>query len=244
MIRTVIVEDSALAQHYFSDLLEKEQDFKIIAVTGDAFEAEKICAGQGVDLVLMDVLTQHNHSGLAAGKRIRKGEEDVNSEADEKGDSLAAETASLRLTSEKTAVKAMAKTPKVVIVTSLVDPDVIEKAKTGAADSLWYKDHGSEELMSVIRRTLVGERVFPDSAPNIALGDMFSGDLTARQIQVLRRYVSGMTYDEIAADLGLSARGVRWYMDEIMQKGGFKNRHEMLSAILQNYFIVTTLMEE
>ena len=34
---------------------------------------------------------------------------------------------------------------KIVIVTSLVDPQVLERAKTGAADSLWYKDHGTEE---------------------------------------------------------------------------------------------------
>lgn len=49
---------------------------------------------------------------------------------------------------------------KIVIVTSLVDPQVLERAKTGAADSLWYKDHGTEELISVIRRTLAGEKYF------------------------------------------------------------------------------------
>ena len=37
----------------------------------------------------------------------------------------------------------------------------------GAADSLWYKDHGTEELMSVVKRTLAGEKVFPDIAPAI-----------------------------------------------------------------------------
>ena len=47
---------------------------------------------------------------------------------------------------------------KIVIVTSLVDPQVLERAKTGARDSLWYKDHGTEELISVIRRTLAGEK--------------------------------------------------------------------------------------
>ena len=53
----------------------------------------------------------------------------------------------------------------------------------------------------------------------------------------------GLTYDEIGAELNLTKRSVRWYMDEIMAMGGFKNRHEMLSAILQNNLIVTTLLD-
>ena len=210
MIRIVIVEDSAIVQNYFKDLLEREENFQLIASFDDAFRAEEICKSGNVDIVLMDVMTAKNHSGLAAGKRIRESE----------------------------------KGAKVLIVTSLIDPDVIEKAKQGAADSLWYKDHGTDELVGVIRRTLNGEHVFPEEAPNIALGDMFSGDLSPRQMQILRFFVKGLTYEEIAEKLGITTRGVRWHMNEIMEMGGFKNRHEMLSAILQNNFIVTTLLDE
>ena len=48
---------------------------------------------------------------------------------------------------------------KVLIVTSLIDPKVLERAKSGCADSLWYKDHGEEEIRSVIHRTLNGRCV-------------------------------------------------------------------------------------
>ena len=58
---------------------------------------------------------------------------------------------------------------KIVVATSLVDPEVLQRAKMGAADSLWYKDHGTEELMSVVKRTLAGEKVFPDTAPAIEM---------------------------------------------------------------------------
>ena len=210
MIRIVIVEDSAIVQNYFRNLLEKEEKFQLIACFDDAFKAEETCKSGNVDIVLMDVMTAKNHSGLAAGKRIRESE----------------------------------KGAKVLIVTSLIDPDVIEKAKQGAADSLWYKDHGTDELIQVIYRTVEGEHVFPEEAPNIALGDMFSKDLSPRQMQVLRRFVKGLTYEEIAEELGITTRGVRWHMNEIMEMGGFKNRHEMLSSILQNNFIITTLLDE
>lgn len=209
MIRTIIAEDSTIAQNYFFDMLTKDGAFQVLGICSDAFEAEKLCDSDRVELVLMDVMTKNHHSGLAAGKRIRE----------------------------------KCKGTKVVAVTSLIDGDVLAAAKAGGADSLWYKDYGTEDLLEVIHRTMEGERVFPDRAPDIRLGEMFSSDISPRQMQVLRRFVMGLTYDEIAAELNLSKRGVRWYMEEIMQKGGFKNRHEMLAAILQNQLIVTTLID-
>ena len=157
----------------------------------------------------MDVQTLHNHSGLAAGERIRKSGHNT----------------------------------KIIIVTSLIDPEVLAKAKMYAADSLWYKDHGDKELMDVINRTLAGERIFPDASPNVEIKDMFSYDITPRQIAILRRFVKGMTYDEIAEDLKISKNGVRWNLEQIIEKGGFQNKHELLAAVIENKLIVTTLEE-
>ena len=97
--------------------------------------------------------------------------------------------------------------------------------------------------MAVIDRTLAGERVFPDSAPNIELKDMFSEDITPRQLAILRRFVTGMTYDEIAKDLKISRDGVRWNIDQIIQKGGFENKHELLAAVLCSKYIAELLTE-
>ena len=94
MINTVIVEDNQFMQNHLVNMLSADSDFNIAGVFKDAFDAEKACDTQQIDLVLMDVQTLHNHSGLAAGERIRK-----NNGA------------------------------KVVIVTSLIDSEVLEKAK-------------------------------------------------------------------------------------------------------------------
>ena len=196
-------------QNHLTGMLLADERFEVAAAVRDAFEAEKICASENIDLVLMDVQTLHNHSGIAAGKRIKES----------------------------------GKGTKVVIVTSLIDPDVLAKARAGAADSLWYKDHGTTELMEVIDRTLNGEKVFPDTSPSVELKDMFSSDITPRQIDILRRFVKGMTYDEIASDLNLSKNGVRWNLDQLVEKGGFLNKHELLAAVIENKLIVTTLEE-
>ena len=132
---------------------------------------------------------------------------------------------------------------KVVAVTSLVDPEILAKARSGGADSLWYKDHGAADLLDVIRRTLAGEHVFPDSAPSVELKEMFSGDITPRQMQVLRLFVQGCTYDEIAGELRMTKNGVRWNLDQLVEKGGFKNKHELLAVVLSSKVVVTTLLE-
>ena len=210
MIKTVIVEDNTIIQHYLLSLLEQNERFAIVATLRDAFEVDRECHRQPVDLVLMDVQTLHNHSGLKAGAYIRDHYPDT----------------------------------KVVIVTSLVDPEILEKAKAGAADSLWYKEYGDGELIEVIEKTLSGERIFPDTSPSVELKEMFSEEITPRQMDILRCFVRGMTYSEIAEELKLTSRGVRWNIDEIVAKGGFHNKHELLAELLSHKLIVTTLMDE
>ena len=210
MINTVIIEDNMFMQNHLVNMIRSDERFRLEGVFRDAFEGEAACSPEAVDLVLLDVQTLHNHSGLSAGERIRNG----------------------------------GNGPKVVIVTSLVDPDILARAKAGAADSLWNKDHGDSELMDVILRTMDGERVFPEQAPSVELRDMFSGDISPRQLAILRRFVQGMTYDEIAAEMKLTRNGVRWNLDQLVEKGGFANKHELLAAVVENKLIVTTLKEQ
>ena len=207
MYKVIIVEDNLFMQKHLTEVLSLDGRFDITGVYRDSHEAEQAVKNAEVDLVLMDVQTLHNHSGLASGERIRQAK----------------------------------KNTKVVVVTSLIDPDVLVKAKTGAADSLWYKDHGDADIIDVIIRTLNGESIFPDSSPSVELNEMFSSEITPRQMEILRLFVKGMTYDEIATELGLSKNGVRWNLDKIVEKGGFENKHELLAAVIENKLIVTTL---
>ncbi|MGN0455723.1 MAG: response regulator [Acutalibacteraceae bacterium] len=209
MIEMIIVDDNLYVQTHFSNLFEKDPRFHIAGIYRDAFEAEKACRKNKIDLVLMDVQTLHNHSGLAAGKRIKESCPDT----------------------------------KVIVVTSLVDPDVLAQARRGCADSLWYKDHGDEDIMKVIDKTLAGGHSFPDTSPEVEMKDALSSKLSPRQIEILRRYVHGMTYDEIAAELKLTNVGVRWNLDKMVETCGYKNKHELLAAAIESKLIVTSLEE-
>lgn len=209
MINTLLVEDDLYIQRHFIERLAADSEFNLTGVFRDAFEAEKHC-GITVNLILMDVQTQHKHSGLAAAERIRKAFPHI----------------------------------KIVIVTSLVDPEILSRAKAGAADSLWYKDHGTEELLDVVKRTLSGEKVFPDTAPAVEMEDTMSDRFSPRQLDILRWYIRGLTYQEIADRLGISKNGVRWNLDDMVIKGGFENREALVATAIENKLMVTTLKDE
>ena len=208
MINTLLVEDDIYMQKHFSGILGSDERFNIAGTFRDAFEVESRC-GTDIDLVLMDVLTLHKHSGLAAGKRIKERYPHI----------------------------------KIVIITSLIDPNVLSEAKRGAADSLWYKDHGTEELLDVIIRTINGERIFPGSSPSVEMKNMLSGDISPIQIEILRHYIRGFTYREIADKFGLSVSGVRWNISDMIEKGGFNNKEELIATAIENKLVVTTLQD-
>ena len=115
---------------------------------------------------------------------------------------------------------------KVLVVTSLIDPKVLERAKSGCADSLWYKDHGEEDIRSVIYRTLNGERVFPDITPKVELNWIT---------------IHGMSYSEIARKMDCSTSGVRWNFQEMIAKAGYSCKEDLIAAALESKLIVTTL---
>ena len=208
MINTILVEDDSYMQKHFSAILGSDERFSVAGIFRDAFEVENRC-GTDIDLVLMDVLTLHKHSGLAAGKRIKERYPHI----------------------------------KIVIITSLIDPNVLSEAKRGAADSLWYKDHSTEELLDVIMRTMNGERIFPGAAPSVEMKNMLSGDISPIQIEILRHYIRGFTYREIADKFGLSVSGVRWNLSDMIEKGGFNNKEELIATAIENKLIVTTLRD-
>ena len=132
---------------------------------------------------------------------------------------------------------------KIIVITSLVDPEILTRAKEKGADSLWYKDHGQEEIMEVIDRTLEGEHVFPDKAPAVELKWMKSDEISPRQLEMLRLYIKGYSYSEIGKQMNCSAAGVRWNFQDMIAKAGYSCKEELLAAVLESKLVVSTLKD-
>ena len=123
---------------------------------------------------------------------------------------------------------------KIVVVTSLADAGVLKKARQVGVDSLWYKDHGEAEIMDVVERTLAGEHIFPDREPNVEIGAAWSDELSETQKNILRLYIRGNSYSAIGKKLFLEETTVKYHMNQMIQKCGFRTKQELIAAAIES----------
>lgn len=72
MINVLIVEDSLVSRESFERQLTAAPDYLLVASIENAANAEIACMRNKIDLVLMDVCTADDESGLAAAAKIKK----------------------------------------------------------------------------------------------------------------------------------------------------------------------------
>ena len=149
--------------------IEKEPGYQVAVSIPGANQAPGLCDTMGIDLILMDVQTEHRENGLAAVEKIKARHPDI----------------------------------QIVVVTSLLDYEVLSRAKAAGADSLWYKDSTQEALMDVVRKTAAGAHIFPDRPPAAEIGTAKSTEFTRAERKVLRYLVQGLSYGKIAEAMGV-----------------------------------------
>lgn len=72
MIRVLIVEDQRMAREHMEGYVHRAEGYTLAGSIGNAAMAELFCAAHPVDLVLMDVCTEHDESGLDAARVLKK----------------------------------------------------------------------------------------------------------------------------------------------------------------------------
>lgn len=203
MINVMIVEDQKMIRSLLENYIEKEPGYRVVSSVAGANRALELCGEIKVDLILMDVQTEHRENGLFAAAKIKQSFPQI----------------------------------KTVIVTSLVDYDVLKKAKKLGADSLWYKDTDEATLMDIVRRTVSGEHIFPDSPPEVEIGTAKSTEFTKTELVVLRHLVRGLSYSRIAEEMGIEVTTVKFHVTNMLQKTNFKNKLQLALAVSDAKFI-------
>ena len=206
MIKVLIVEDQKMAQENMEAIIKSSENYTLAGVIPNAADAELFCMGSPVELVLMDVCTARDESGIEACAVIKK------------------------------------KFPKikVIIVTSMAEHTFIEKAKEANADSFWYKDASHGELITVMDRTMAGERIFPDKTPEVKLGLTTSYELTQSELEVLRALMQSTSDEDAAKMLNCTKANIRWHVGKILEKTGYRTRMELLIAVARKNLIIVT----
>jgi len=71
MIKILIVEDQTLLRESLEHVISGQDDMEVVGTTDDAANAPKLCGELKPDLVLMDVVTKNNSSGITYTAQIR-----------------------------------------------------------------------------------------------------------------------------------------------------------------------------
>lgn len=77
MIGVLIVEDDPMARQCFELFISESEDYSLVASIENAKYALKYCKEEKVNLIIMDILTQEQESGLKAAKQIKSDYPDI-----------------------------------------------------------------------------------------------------------------------------------------------------------------------
>ena len=204
MINVLLVEDKKMSRECIEGYIAASGRYTLTASISNAGMAEITCMRCPVDIVLMDVCTENNESGLDATADIKRHMPNI----------------------------------KIVIVTSMADSSFLQKAKQAGAESFWYKECSPEELLAVMDRTMLGESVYPDKAPEVQIGNTTSAEFTPGDLAVLRLLVRGFPDAAIAGELHISVSAVRWHIKELFEKTGYTNRVTLACDVINKDLIV------
>ena len=204
MINVLIIEDQRMMRETMEGYITQAEGYHLAGSFPAAGDAEKFCAINPVDLVLMDVCTENDESGFVATKEI----------------------------------KARFPKIKVIIITSMLDAGYLNRAREVGADSIYFKDVSQMELMNVVERTMNGESVYPDKTPDVRIGNIKSSEFTEAEVKVLHLMVEGMTYKEMADELGVSTDCVKKHIGSMLSKTGYPSKTKLTAMVVSKTLIV------
>ncbi len=205
MTNVLIVDDERVVQELFSHYIADASDrYRLTAAIKGAANAELFCVRECVELILMDICTADDESGIDATAQIKKKYPRV----------------------------------KIIIVTSAPDYRFIEKARAAGADSFWYKEVSTDELLNIMDRTMAGEHIFPDATPGIKIGLADSTEFTQKELEVLSYLVQGKSLTEIADLMGVDYTTTKTHIKHLKEKTGIQSISRLAVLAARTRFIL------
>jgi DNA-binding NarL/FixJ family response regulator len=206
VITVGLADDQALVRRGFRALLDAEPDLSVVGEAGDGEEAVRLALAERPDVLLMDI-RMPGVDGLTATRRIVEDER----------------TADVRV---------------VVLTTFDLDEYVFEAIRAGANGFL-VKDTEPEELVRAVRAVVAGDallsprvtrRLIEEFAERAKEPPALPGleRLTDREREVVALVGEGLTNDEIAERLVVSAATAKTHVSRAMVKLGARDRAQVV----------------
>ena len=124
--------------------------------------------------------------------------------------------------------------PKVVVLTSYEQDELIYRAIRAGAQGYVLKDAAEADLVAAITVVNAGKRYIPLHIAAKLADRMMRADLTPREVQTLELLAKGLTNKQIGSTLNLSDYTIRHYVNNIMEKLAVSDRTEAVAMAFRN----------
>jgi DNA-binding NarL/FixJ family response regulator len=198
-MQIMIVDDHAMVRQGMKAYLQQFEDIRVIGEAADGWKAVQLVEQLKPDVVLMDLLMA-GMSGIEAIKRI---------------------------------VAIQPKIRIIVLTAYTADDKFLEAIRAGALGYVG-KDAQPEELVQSIKTVYAGKPAFTSAIAwtamqrmsGVKIKEQVAGELSKREIEVLRLLTKGNTDKDIARQLVVTEVTIRTHIGHIKSKLGLRNRVE------------------
>ncbi len=200
-IRILLADDQQLVRSGFRMILEARPEMEVVGEASDGYDAVDLARRRSPDVILMDV-RMPNLDGVEATRRI---------------------------------VTAGSGARVLMLTTFDLDEHVHAALRAGASGFL-LKDVRPAQLVEAITVVAAGDALlapsvtrrlldrFAHSLPECAAPPTALGELTQRELEVLRLLASGLSNAELAERLVLSETTVKSHVSSLLRKLGLRDR--------------------
>lgn len=215
-IKIIIVDDHPLIKEGLKQILSLNQDMEVIAEGSDGSDAIDFVQNKEFDILLIDI-NMPFVNGIEAVTQIRKSNQDI----------------------------------KILMLTVENDFQTLKEAIDLQVNGYILKESAGSTLVDAIRHVYQGENFLDQSLTkyifNIIQGNSISGkeavieqsnvdfgELSKRELEILKYISKGMSNKEIAAQLYLSDKTVRNSLTTIFKKINVKDRVQAAILAINN----------
>jgi NarL family two-component system response regulator LiaR len=197
-IGVLIVDDHALVRKGLLALLNVRPEVHVVGEAIDGMEAVHLASTQDPDVILMD-LEMPTKDGITAIKEIREKQQES----------------------------------KILVLTSYTDDERVIAAIRAGANGYLLKTTTPDDLLQAIRRVHQGDLPLDPSITSTIVRQLNRpstpqttrpGQLTEREMDVIKLVAKGLTNQQIATELAVSERTVSTHVSRILTKLQLENR--------------------
>jgi DNA-binding NarL/FixJ family response regulator len=210
MIRVLLADDHTLFREGLRALFASEGDIEVVGEASDGEEATRKASELRPDVVVMDILMP-GMSGIEATRRIRAALPEV----------------------------------KVLVLSMYDDEEHVQRLLAAGASGCMLKRATSDQLVRSLREVFAGGMALDPSVAAKVVKDYVRrvqrdeeapppGDLTPRELEVLRLVAEGHSNQAIADKLGLSRKTVDVHRTNLMRKLDLHDVTEIVKYALRH----------